>query len=70
MNVEGRCESLNIDYKEYYRVGADLPVFLLIILYYFIIYTFKVISENNRKLGFGRLNPISIDPKDKIFKAI
>ncbi len=27
MNVEGRWESLNIDYKEYYRVGSDLPVF-------------------------------------------
>lgn len=53
MNVAGRWESLNIDYKEYYRVGVDLPVFLLIILYYLIIYTFKVISENNRKLGFG-----------------
>ncbi len=53
MNVECRCESLNIDYKEHYRVGADLPVFLIIILYYLIIYTFKVISGNNRKLSFG-----------------
>ncbi len=52
MNVEGRCESLNIDYKEYYRVGADLSVFLIIILYYLIIYTFKVISENNKKIRF------------------
>lgn len=69
MNVECRCESLNIDYKEHYRVGADLPVFLIIILYYLIIYTFKVISGNNRKLSFGWLNPISIDPKDKIFQC-
>lgn len=70
MNVEGRCESLNIDYKEYYRVGVDSSAFLIIILYYLIIYTFKVVSENNRKLGFSWLILLVLILKTRLFNAI